>query len=177
MNHFAKTICLVISCMCFSSLSAEKPSRPASAGPPTGHDTRLLQYLLEMNEEELANLHATIERIEKMPTEERAILRQRISKLKQMDPARIEAMRADFQAIPVETRKAMRLRWMNMTPQERTDWREKLEGMSRKERSVVFQEEGFLPAHKGKGPKGPPRDEKGSPLPENRGPPPRSTSE
>lgn len=170
MNAYYKLICLALCCLGLNNLYANEPSQGHGRTHP--HDTRLIQHLLEMNDDELANLRATIVRIEKMPQEERELLRSRIGKLKQMKPEHIEAMHEKYKAIPEETRKEMRDRWMKMTPEQRKEWRQKLAGMSPEDRSVVFEKEGFLPA-RNKGKKGPPlNNEKGLPRTEDRGPPP-----
>ena len=172
MNLFTKIVCLALCCLSLNSLYANQP--PPETDSPPRHETRLLQHLLEMDNAELANLRATIERIENMPPEERALLRQRIGKLKKMDPERIDAMREKYRAIPAETRHAMRQRWMSMTPQERAEWRKKIGNMSREERSATFQEEGFLPPRKGRES---PQGQQGMKPMHDRGQPPPPPSE
>jgi hypothetical protein len=168
MNTYYKIACLVLCSISLNSLYSNEPTQPN--GPP--HDTRLLQHLLEMDNDELANLRATVERIEKMPKEERDLLKSRIGKLKQMTPERIEAMHEKYRAIPEETREAMRSRWMKMSTEERSEWRQKLRSMSPVDRSAVFEKEGFLPArNRGTGKSGQPNGENGLPRPDGRGPP------
>lgn len=132
---------------------AERPDAPQQRS--SDGETRLLQHLLKMNDQELVNLRQTIERIEKMPPEEKAQLRERIGKFHKMPPEKIDAMRKKYETIPKEQRNAMRERWMKMSPEERTEWRKKLKEMSREERKAIFEEQGFMapPPHKGnKGP-------------------------
>jgi uncharacterized protein (UPF0335 family) len=105
-----------------------------------------------MNDQELAKLRQTIERIEKMPPEEKAKLTKRIGKFHKMSPNQVDAMRKKYQSIPKEQRKAMHQRWMEMSPKERAEWRTKLRNMPRDERKAVFEAQGFLapPPHRDK---------------------------
>ncbi|CAA6677896.1 MULTISPECIES: DUF3106 domain-containing protein [unclassified Lentimonas] len=130
----------------------KKPERPSQrqsrdAGPGKtkgGGESRLLLHLLEMDDAQLASIRQTVERIEKMPPEERQKMRERIGKMRDMPPEKVEAMREKFKAIPQEQREAMRERWMSMTHEERNEWRDKLKRMSREDRNAVFEEQGFL---------------------------------
>ncbi|MDP4610379.1 MAG: DUF3106 domain-containing protein [Opitutales bacterium] len=140
------------------SLLPVAANEDAAPPPPPGHETRLLQHLLQMDSQELVNLRQTIERIEKMSPEEKDRLNQRIGKMRDMDPERIESMRKKYEAIPEETRQAMRKRWMEMTPEERDAWREKLRAMTPEERDDAFEENGFLPSRPKEDRKGPPRE-------------------
>jgi hypothetical protein len=128
-----------------------KPHQPGDQPYETG----LLQRLLQMEDNELAKLRQTIQRIEKMSAEEKAHLHERIGKMHEMDPKRIQAMREKYEAIPKEQREAMRQRWLAMTPQQRLEWRKKLKQMSPYERKAVFGELGFMPTPPDKGKKGP----------------------
>lgn len=132
-------------------LLAQQPAKEPRGPNDRGHETRMLQHLLKMEQAELTELRQTIERIENMSPEEKEHMRQRIGKLQDMPPERIDAMRKRFEAIPEETREAMREKWLSQTPEERQEWREKLRDMSHEERTKVFEEEGFLP-QLGKGP-------------------------
>lgn len=153
---------LAIALLCALPLWANSPKEPQR--PPEGqqHETRMLQHLLQMETEDLANLRQTIERIERMTPEEKKLLRERIGKLDEMKPERVEAMRERFEAIPKETRDAMRQRWLDLSPEERQEWRKKLREMSPEERHEVLNKEGFLPVpgkeHKGKKPPRPPEE-------------------
>lgn len=140
-----------------------RPEAPQQRGG--GGETRILQHLLQMNDEELVNLRRTVERIEKMSPEEKAQLRERIGKIHKMPAGKVDEMRKKFEAIPQEQREAMRKRWMEMSPEERTEWREKLKKMSPEERKTVFEEQGFVapPPHKiKKGPRSNRPEGKGS---------------
>ena len=120
-----------------------------SQGPPESvqRETRMLQHFLKMEPADLVNLRQTIERIERMTPEEKEKLRKRIGELEQMRPERV---------------KAMRQRWLDLPPEERQEWHQKLRAMSPEERQEVLNEQGFLPtpgkAHKGKKPPSPPEE-------------------
>lgn len=158
-----KTTTLIASfcCLLIAVTSAVGQDAPRGARPEgtqqrgSGGETRILQHLLQMNDQELVNLRQTIERIEKMSPKEKAQLRERIGKIHNMPPEKIDAMRKKFKAIPKEQREAMRERWMGLSPEERAEWREKLRNMPPEERKTVFEEQGFMapPPHKNK--KGP----------------------
>jgi hypothetical protein len=148
-----------------------RPEAPQQRG--AGGETRILQHLLQMDDQELVNLRQTIERIEKMPPEEKEKLRERIGKIDKMPPEQVDAMRKKYESIPNEQREAMRERWMGMSAEERTQWREKLRNMSHEERAAVFEEQGFMaprPKHDKKGPR---KNRPGSKGPQSeRGPTP-----
>ena len=120
-----------------------------SQGPPESvqRETRMLQHFLKMEPTSLVNLRRTIERIERMTPEEKEKLRERIGKLEQMRPERV---------------KAMRQHWLELPPEERQEWHQKLRAMSPEERQEVLNERGFLPtpgkAHKSKKPPRPPEE-------------------
>ncbi|MGJ8640292.1 MAG: DUF3106 domain-containing protein [Opitutaceae bacterium] len=151
MNRYLKLTSLALFCIsfCLSNTWAEGKSSEAD-GKHSGQETRLLQHLLEMNNEELSNLRLTIERIEKMTPEEKNVLRGRIGKMRKMDPRRVDEMREKYQSIPEETRKAMRERWTSMSREEREAWRDKLAEMTPEEREAIFEKEGFMPMHRKK---------------------------
>lgn len=121
----------------------------------SGGETRILQHLLQMNDEQLVNLRQTIERIEKMSPEEKTQLREHIGRIHKMSPGKVDEMRKKFEAIPQEQREAMRERWMGLSPEERAEWREKLRSMPPEERKAVFQEQGFMAPRPHKNKKGP----------------------
>ena len=132
------------------------PPEAREHGGRSGGETRILHHLLQMDDQGLANLRQTIERIENMSPEEKAQLRDRIGKIDKMPPEKVDAMRKKYEAIPKEQREAMRKRWMEMSPEERKEWREKLRSMSHEERAAVFEEQGFMaprPKHDKKGPR------------------------
>jgi len=138
----------------------DRPRQPQGESPQqnrtkVGGESRLLQHLLEMDDQQLSNIRQTIERIEKMPPEERQKMREHIGKMRNMPPEKVEAMRERFKAIPQEKREAMRERWMNMTPEERMEWRDKLKDMSPEDRKALFEEQGFLAPRQNRAPKGP----------------------
>ena len=110
-----------------------------------GAETRLLQQLLHMEDQQLANLRQTVERIEQMTPEEKAQLRGHIGTIRKMPPETVDAMRKQYQAIPKEQRQAMRQRWLQMSAEERAEWRRKLRDMSPVERNAAFKQQGFLP--------------------------------
>lgn len=134
---------IILLCTC-PLLGKPTPASPRADGGPQ-HETRMLLHLLKMEQDELAKLRKTVERIEQMSPEEKTLLRARIEKLEKMKPGRVEALRQRFEAIPEETREVMRQRWLVMTPDERRTWRKKLRQLSRQERAEVFEEQGFLP--------------------------------
>ncbi|MFT4901961.1 MAG: hypothetical protein ACI81V_001241 [Lentimonas sp.] len=145
-------------CAVLCSLTIDASSLPAqSQTPPPDTDaappSQILSTLLEMDSAGLNRLRQTIERIEAMPQSEREQLRQRIREIHQMDGAKLKQMRQRFNGIPQETREAMQQRWLDMSPQERLEWRNKLKQMSHEERAQAFEKEGFLPPP-------PPRHEK-----------------
>jgi hypothetical protein len=145
-------ICLVcgIAIACTSGFANNGADGPPSAGAGAhkqggpGGETRLLQHLLQLEDHELANLRHTIERIEKMPLEEKQQLRERIGKMQKMGPGRVQAMREKYEAIPEQEREAMRKRWAGLSSKERQAWREKFKHMSNEERQAVQKEQGFL---------------------------------
>ena len=149
--------------------ASKNPPANAERGPQAGprppqdrqNETRMLHHLLKMEQQELTALRQTIERIERMTPEEKALLRERISKLDKMKPERLEAMRKHFDAIDPETRDAMHQRWLEMSSEERRNWRKKLRDTTVEERINLFKEQGFLPTP-GKPPKGPRPPEPGS---------------
>lgn len=171
---------LPILCSLSLSLSAVQANEGEARSPQkNSEETRLLQHLLEMDDQGLADLRATIERIEKMSPEEKKQIKQRIGKMRKMDPQRVEALREKYKAIPPEDRKAMHERWSNLSSEERDAWRKKLTKMSHEERSAIFEKEGFLPLRTKKGEKGqsrdnrengPPRRREGGPGGQPRGP-------
>ena len=145
---------LLLQIICASLLSlSSSHAKQASAAPTSdisaqkGHaqETRMLSQLLELNDSQLSQLRQTIERIEKMPPEERIAMRQRIKKMHAMDPDKVRAMRQRYQEIPKETRDTMRQRWLDMGPDERKEWRLKLREMSPEERMATLKKQGFLP--------------------------------
>ncbi|MGJ8652479.1 MAG: DUF3106 domain-containing protein [Opitutaceae bacterium] len=180
---------LLLLCSLSLSLSAVQ-AKEGDERPPhkDGQEARLLQDLLDMDDQGLANLRATIQRIEKMSPEEKAQIKQRIGKMRNMDPERVEAMREKYKSIPPEQRKAMHERWSKLTSEERDAWREKLTNMSHEERSAVFEKEGFLPIRGKKGQKDPSRDKREDSRPRDKrekgpqhnqpdGPPPAEAAE
>lgn len=118
------------------------------------NETRMLHHLLQMEQDDLTALRKTIERIERMTPEEKTLLRERINKLEKMKPERLEIMRKHFDAIDPKVRDAMHQRWLEMTSEERRNWRKKLHEIPEEERINLFKEQGFLPTP-GKPPKGP----------------------
>ena len=129
-----------------------------SQGPPESvqRETRMLQHFLKMEPAGLVNLRRTIERIERMTTEEKEKLRERIGELEQMRPERVKAMRELFESIPREKREAMRQHWLELPPEERQEWHQKIRAMSPEQRQEALNDEGLLPttgkARKGKEP-------------------------
>lgn len=159
---------MIVSSSFAQDIATEKPERPAhrQGGVSRGKgadNSRLLQHLLQMDDAQLANIRQTVERIEKMPPEERTKMRERIGKMQNMPPEKVEAMRAKFKAIPPEQRDAMRQRWMEMPHEERKEWRSKLKAMTPEERKAAFEEQGFLAPP-------PNRDKKGPRASKNMGP-------
>ncbi|MGZ0655934.1 hypothetical protein ACWPKS_10045 [Coraliomargarita sp. W4R72] len=144
---------LSLTLVCFASLRAapQGDNRPPE---DRKNETRMLHHLLEMEQADLTALRKTIERIERMTPEEKALLLDRITKLEKMKPERLEAMREHFDAIDPEVRDTMHQRWLEMTSEERRAWRKKLHDIPEEERINLFKEEGFLPTP-GKPPKGP----------------------
>ena len=108
-------------------------------------ETRLLQQLLKMEDQQLVNLRQTIEHIEQMTPEEKVEMRGRIGTIRKMPPEKVAAMRKQYKDIPKEQREAMRDRWLQMSPEARAEWRDKLRSMSREARQAAFREQGFLP--------------------------------
>ena len=140
-------IAIVLSVLNGLTLWANPPKD--SQGPPESvqRETRMLQHFLKMEPADLVSLRQTIERIERMTPEEKEKLRKRVGELDQMRPERV---------------KAMRHRWLELPPEERQVWHQKLRAMSTEERHEVFIERGFLPtpgkAHKSKKPSRPPEE-------------------
>lgn len=125
---------------------AARSPQASQKQPDNSHtETRLLQQLLKMEDQQLANLRQTIEHIEQMTPEEKAQMRGRIGTIRKMPPEKVAAMRKQYKDIPKEEREAMRDRWLQMSPEARAEWREKLRSMSREERQAAFKEQGFLP--------------------------------
>ncbi len=155
----ASLCCLLIAATSAVGQDTNKAQPDAKHRGAPGGETRLLQHLLQMDDQELANLRQTVERIEKMTPEEKAQLRERIGKFHKMPPEKVAAMRKKYESIPKEQRAAMRKRWMEMSPEERAEWREKLRNMSHAERTAIFEEQGFMapPPHKDKTGPRPPR--------------------
>ena len=159
---------MIVSSSFAQDTAPNKPERPTQRqggghGAKGGGESRLLQHLLQMDDEQLSNIRQTVERIEKMPPEERKKMRERIGKMQEMPPEKVEAMREKFKAIPPEQRDAMRQRWMDMPHEERMEWRNKLKNMSPEERKAAFEDEGFLAPP-------PNRDKKGPRASKNMGP-------
>jgi hypothetical protein len=157
------TVITAIFCLAITSvgMAGQEPTdtpRPPEEQRGSGGETRLLQHLLQMDAQQLADLRQTIERIEKMSPEERAQLSERIGKIHDMPPGKIDAMRKKYEAIPEEQREAMRKRWMEMNNTERSEWRKKLRKMTDEERQAIFEEQEFMPPP-------PPRDKKGPRFP------------
>ena len=144
---------LSLTLVCLAPLCAEPR---ADARPPQDrkNETRMLHHLLEMEQADLTALRQTIERIERMTPDEKKLLRERITKLEKMKPERLEAMREHFDAIDPKVRDTMHKRWLEMTPEERRNWRKKLHDIPAEERINLFKAEVFLPTP-GKPPKGP----------------------
>ena len=107
-------------------------------------ETRILHRLLEMDDEELAQLRQTIDRIEKMSPEEKDELRNRIGAIHRMSPGKVDRLREKFKAIPKEQREAMRTRWMEMGPEEHAELHSRLKSMTAEERMALLKEKGFL---------------------------------
>ena len=149
MNPSLKLYGLALCCLALalSNLAAGNQSEPRN-GLQKGHQTRLLQHLLEMDDQELSGLRQTIERIEKMEPEEKEQLRKKIGRMHKMDPQQVDKMREKYQSIPEATRREMRKRWTEMSPKERAEWRKKLSAMSPEDRTQLFEQEGFLPIHR-----------------------------
>ncbi|MFP4674055.1 MAG: DUF3106 domain-containing protein [Opitutales bacterium] len=103
------------------------------------HKARMLDHLLSMEQEELAELRKTIERIEKMSPKEKKALKKRLARLREMDPEQIRAHRERFKAIPESARKEFKQKWHDMTPEERRKWHEKWHDMSAEEHRKHFK--------------------------------------
>jgi hypothetical protein len=167
MNKYSSLIllgCLLLAASCgwCQDASTAQPGNHQRNRP--GAETRLLQQLLHMEDQQLTNLRQTIERIEQMTPEEKAQLRGRIGTIRKMPPEKVDAMRKQYKAIPKEQRQAMRQRWLELSPEQRAEWRGKLRDMSHEERTAAFQQQGFLPP--------PPHRDKKGPRPAHRSTPP-----
>ncbi len=154
-THLKSTLLLLCGlCLSVQIVRANNVGAP----PQAHHETRLLQHLLEMDSQQLAQLRQTIERIEQMEPEEKERLRNKIGKMHDMPPERIDAMRKKYEAIPEEKRAEMRKRWSEMAPEERRALRDKFKAMSPEEREAALEENGFIPLPPRKDRKGPPRE-------------------
>ena len=169
----------LLCCMLLTATSSVCPAATSPQATPEQPDkphteTRLLQQLLQMEDQQLTNLRQTIEHIEQMTPEAKAQMRGRIGTIRKMPPEKVAAMRKQYKDLPKEQRQAMHDRWLQMSPDARAEWREKLRSMSREERQAVLKAQGFLPPHRDKkGPRPPhqPSDPKSHPeRPQKRAP-------
>ena len=105
MKAYLSSVFLSSLLLCLDPLLAQTPAPQVAATsdranqarqPRPDHATRQLLKLLKMDAAELRDLRATLERIDSMPPEEKAMLRQRIKKMQAMDPQQIETLRAHF---------------------------------------------------------------------------------
>lgn len=154
MKAFLSSAFLSSLLLCLDPLLAQTPVPQEAATsdranqarqPRPDHATRQLLKLLKMDAAELRDLRATLERIDSMPPEEKAMLRQRIKKMQAMDPQQIETLRRRFDAIPPERRQAMRQRWLEKSPAERRAWRARLRELPAQARHELMLQEGILP--------------------------------
>jgi uncharacterized protein (UPF0335 family) len=155
-----KTRILLTALLLFAALPLVAVSKQPPGSSHPNQETRLLQRLLQMEPDELAQLRQTIERIERMSPEEKERMRARIGQLERMQPEQARALRDFYQALSEDERERMRQNWRALSREERREWRQTLRQMPPEARVRILQENGFLPTpppdHEGrKGPADP----------------------
>jgi hypothetical protein len=117
---------------------AERPEQPAipmrdSIDPETA-EILMLGRLVEMPDQQLANLEEGIKRVRAMSPEEKEAIRNQIADLRSERRGNMAERMEAWQAVPEETRDRFGRALRQMTPQERQNLRERMRDMSPEER-------------------------------------------
>ncbi len=105
--------------------SSEERSAPSQRKDTRREQAEMLESLLDMSPQRLANTRALIERLERMDEKERETLRKRVRAFHSQSPEEIARQRE---------------RWRKMSPEERAEFRRQLRDLSSRETEIAEEE-------------------------------------
>jgi hypothetical protein len=128
----------------------------AAKGPGGGGNSRVnesglatLDQFLDMGDDELEQLEATIRRIRQMTPEERQAYREKISRYRKMDPQERQSIQQAWGQLDARVRTAWREFMLGLSPDEREAVRDEMQATPPEQRTQfrisLLEEKGLLP--------------------------------
>lgn len=100
------------------------------------HQLIMIERFLDMPPERLAEIRATLERVEAMSPEEKDAMRKRIAEFRRLPPEKRHKISQALENIPEAERRKIHAYWKSMSPEERRKKREAFQNMSPEERAA-----------------------------------------